>query len=73
MDHILYQTFKTILNIFKKNGEKIDNPLIKIYVNKMKNRIIFKIIIGYYLELLKLETIKLLRSTKNKTPKDKNV
>ena len=39
----------------------------------MKNRIIFKIIIGYYLELLKPETIKLLRSTKNKTPKDKNV
>ena len=35
-----------------------------IYVNKVENRITFKIKTGYYLELLMSETIKLLGSTK---------
>ena len=35
-----------------------------IFVNKVENRITFKIKTGYYLELLMSETIKLLRSTK---------
>ena len=39
--------------------------LIKIYVNKIENRIIFKIKTGYYLELLTSETMKLLGSTKS--------
>ena len=47
MDHILYQMFKIILyqifkNILKKHGENIDNPSIRIYVNKIENGIIFE-------------------------------
>ena len=44
----------------------------QIYVNKTENRVIFKIKNGYTLELLTLETMKLLGSTKNKVTKDKN-
>ena len=43
-----------------------------IYVNKIKNRITFKIETGYYLELSTPETMKLLGSTENKITKDKN-
>ena len=41
--------------IFKKHGEKTDNPSIRIYkyINKIENRITLKIKTGYYLELLK--------------------
>ena len=42
-----------------------------IYVNKIENRITFKIKTGYYLELLTPETMKLLGSTKSKRTKDK--
>ena len=42
------------------------------YVNKIGNRITFKIKNGYSLELLTKETMKLLGSTKNKMTKDKN-
>ena len=53
MDDILYQIFKIILNIsLKKHDTVTDNPSIRIYVNKIENRIIFKIKTGYYLELL---------------------
>ena len=41
-------------------------PSIVIYINKIENRITFKIKTGYYLELLTLGTMKLLRSTKIK-------
>ena len=51
----------------KKIGENIDKPSVKIYVNKMENRITFKN--GYSLKLL---TIKLLGSTENKIIKYKN-
>ena len=34
----------------KKHSENVDNPSIKIYVNKIDNRITFKIKSGYYLE-----------------------
>ena len=38
------QIFKIILNIFeKKYGEETDNPSIRTYVNKIENRITFKI------------------------------
>ena len=43
-----------------------------IYVNEIKNRITSNIETGYYLELLRPETMKLLRSTKRETAKDKN-
>ena len=35
-----------------KHNENVDNPSIRIYVNKIKNRITFKIKIIYYLALL---------------------
>ena len=38
--------------ILKKHGEETVNPSIKIYINKIENRITFKIKTGYYLELL---------------------
>ena len=41
------------------------------YVNKIENRITFKIKTGYYLELLLSETMKLLGSTKSNINKDK--
>ena len=49
-----------------------DNPPIRIYVNKTENKTTFKISTGCYLELLTFETIKLSRSSKIKTNKDKN-
>ena len=58
--------------ILKKHGENIDNPSVKIYVNKIENRITFKIKNGYSLELLTSETMKLFGSTENKITKDKN-
>ena len=42
------------------------------YVNRIENRITFKIKNGYYLELLTPETMKLLGSTESKITKDKN-
>ena len=42
----------------KKHNESIDNPKLRIYVSKIKNRITFKIKAGCYLELLTSETIK---------------
>ena len=57
--------------ILKKHGESIDKPSVQIYVNKIENRFTFKIKDGYSLELLILETIKLLESTENKITKDK--
>ena len=50
----------------------IDNPSIRVYLNKIENRITFTIKTGYYLELLTPETMKLLESTENKIVKDKN-
>ena len=58
--------------ILKKHSESVDNPSIRIYVNKIQNRITFKIKNGYYLELLTPETMKLLGSTNSKITKDKN-
>ena len=51
--------------ILKKHGENIDNPSVKIYVNKIENRITFRIKNGYSLELLTPETMKLRGSTEN--------
>ena len=49
--------------ILKKHNESTDNPLIRIYVYKIKNITTFKIKKGYYLELLRPETKKILGST----------
>ena len=58
--------------ILKKHNESVDNPSIRMYINRIENRITFKIKDGYYLELLTPETIKLPGSTKSKITKDKN-
>ena len=58
--------------ILKKHSKSVDNPSIRIYVNKIENRITFKIKSGYYLELLTPETMKLLGSTVSKIKEDKN-
>ena len=58
--------------IMKKHVILTDNPIIKIYSNKIKNRIVFKIQNGCKLELLTPETMKLLGSTKRVFDKDKN-
>ena len=61
--------FEYILN---KHSESVDNPSIRMYINRIENRITFKIKNGYYLELLTPETMKLLGSTESKITKDKN-
>ena len=58
--------------ILKKHSESVDNPPIRIYVNKIENRITFKIKSEYYLELLTPETTKLLGSAESKITKNKN-
>ena len=58
--------------ILKKHSESVDNLSIRIYVNKIENRITFKIKSGYYLELLTPETMKLLGSAENQINKNKN-
>ena len=58
--------------IIKKHETLTDNPSIKIYSNKIKNRIVFKIKNGYKIELLTPETMTLLGSTKNVVDKYKN-
>ena len=52
--------------MLKKHGEKTVNPSIRIYINKIENRITFKIKTVYYIELLTSETIRLLGSSKSK-------
>ena len=73
MDHILYQIFNIILSeyILRKYGENIDNPSVRIYVNKIENRMAFKNKTGYHLELLTPKTMKLLESTEGKITKKK--
>ena len=58
--------------ILKKHGEDIHKPLVQIHINKIENRVTFKIKNGYSLELLSEETMKLLGTTENKITKDKN-
>ena len=66
LDHI----FKITLNISLQKKETVtDNPSIRIIVNKIENRIAFRIKTGYYLELLMPETMKLFGSTKTKIMK----
>ena len=50
--------------IVKKHETIADIPLVQMYVNKIKNRIVFKIKTGYKLELLTEETMQLLGSSK---------
>ena len=56
----------------KKHGEKTGNLSIRVYLNKIENRITFKIKTGYYPKFLTPETMKWFGSTKNKMSKDEN-
>ena len=58
--------------IIKKHETLTEKPPAKIYPNKMKNRIVFRLNTGCKLELFCLETIKLLKSTKKDVDLDKN-
>ena len=58
--------------ILKKHGENTNKPSIQIYVNKIENKITFRIKDGYSLELLIKERMKLLERTENKITKNKN-
>ena len=55
--------------ILKKHGENTEKPLVQIYVNKVENRVTFKIKNEYSFEYLTPETMKLLGSTENKIKK----
>ena len=71
-DHILYQIFKIILMYLKKkHRNKTGNPSIKTYINKMENRITFKIkkVLSRTFNTRKM---KLLGSTKKRISKNKN-
>ena len=57
--------------IFKKHDTVTENPPIRIYINKIENRITFKIKTEYYLELLTPETMKILGRTKSNITKMK--
>ena len=58
--------------IFKKHETSADNPPVQIYMNKIKNRIVFKIKTGYKLELLTEETMELLGSSKKHIDQNKD-
>ena len=58
--------------IIKKPETLTENFPAQIYPDKIKNRIVFKIKTGYALELLSLETMKLLGSTKKDVDQDKD-
>ena len=57
--------------IIKKLETIADNPPVEIYVNKIENRIVFKIKTGYKLELLTEETMQLLGRSKKVIDKNK--
>ena len=59
--------------ILENQGENTDKSSVQIYVNKIKNRVTFKIKNGYGLDLLTPATMKLLGSTENKITKYKKV
>ena len=44
--------------ILKRHGENTDKPSVQIYVNKIENRVRFKIKNGYSIELLTPEIMK---------------
>ena len=71
----IYYTWKNVKKLYKNNKrmEKWHNPSIRKYINKIESRIMFKVKTEYYLELLTLEPMKLLGSTKSKIIKDENV
>ena len=60
------------MNTSSKNETIADNPPVQIYVNKIKNWIVFKIKTGYKLQLLSKETMQLLGSSKKDIDQNKD-
>ena len=58
--------------IIRKHETLNENPPVQIYPNKIKNRIAFKVKTGYKPELLSVDTMKLLGSTKKDVVRDKD-
>ena len=56
----------------KKHDTPTDYLPSRMYVNKIADKISFRIKAGFYLQLLTPESIKLLGITKSKIAKDKN-
>ena len=70
---ILLKIFTITSSLSLKKPESFtENRPIQIYPIKIKNRIVFKIKIGCKLQLLTLETMKLLGSTKKDVAKNKD-
>ena len=72
MDHIVIRYSRLFWVCLKKHGKNSINPWIRIYINKIENKITFKFKTGYYLELLTPEKMKLLVSAKSKITKAEN-
>ena len=77
--HLLHESY-LIFNIqdyfeytIEKHKTFTENPPVEIYVNRIKNRIVFQVKTGYKLELLSPETMKLLGSTNNQNKVSENV
>ena len=58
--------------IIKKHETLTESLRVQVYTNKIKNRNVFKIKTGYKLELLTIETMRLLGSIKQVVDADKN-
>ena len=58
--------------IIRKHESLAENPPVQIYPNKIKNRIVFRVKTRCKLELLSLETMKLLGSTKKDVDQNKD-
>ena len=73
MGLILFPIYKIIFEyIIKKHETIADNTPVQIYVNKIKNRIVFKIKTGYKLELLTEETMQLSGSSQKDINQNKD-
>ena len=70
--HILYQIFSLFWVYFQNKKQWLINIPIRLYVNKIENRITFEIKKWFYLNLLTSERIQLLKRTKNKITKGEN-
>ena len=70
---LFYFRYSRFFLIYIKKAWETVNPSIRIYTNKVENRITFKIKTKYYIEILTVETMKLLGSTKSKIKMAKKV
>ena len=70
MNWLVSQIFKIILTYIIKIHETLtDDPPKQMYINRIKNRITFKIKTGCYLEPFTPETMELLQNTEKKVTK----